>query len=69
MSNQQDGRAKTLLFWASELGCSVDTLYRAARRKELLAWRHPTARGRPYMARAEDVAHFLERRREDPGLR
>lgn len=58
-----DGRAKSLAFWASEIGCSIDTLRRAVQTKELLAYRHPTARGRPLMARAEDVAAFLERRR------
>lgn len=60
-----DGRAKSLSFWASELGCSLDTLIRATMNKELLAWRHPTARGRPYMARAEDISAFLERRRSN----
>lgn len=56
-------RAKPLTFWASELGCSMDTLRRAVALKELLAYRHPTARGRPYMATAEDVRTFLEKRR------
>jgi len=63
VSDRTDGRAKTLAFWASEVGCSIDTLRRAVRTKELLAYRHPTARGRPLMARAEDVSAFLERRR------
>lgn len=63
MTEKTDGRAKSLSFWASELGCSMDTLRRAVQTKELLAYRHPTARGRPFMARAEDVSAFLERRR------
>jgi len=60
-----DGRSKSLAYWAAELGCSMDTLRRAVNTKELLAYRHPTARGRPYMARAEDVSAFLERRRSE----
>ena len=63
MSDLIDQHAKTLDYWASELGCSKMTLIRAAKQKELLAYRHPTARGRPLMARATDVAAFLERRR------
>lgn len=63
MTERTDGRAKSLAFWASEIGCSMDTLRRAVVTKELLAYRHPTARGRPLMARAEDVSAFLERRR------
>ena len=59
----KDARAKTLIFWASELGCSVITLQRAVANKELLAYRHPTQRGRPWMATATDIAAFLERRR------
>lgn len=63
MADQKDSRAKTLIFWASELGCSVVTLQRAVKSKELLAYRHPTQRGRPWMATATDVSAFLERRR------
>ena len=59
----KDARAKSLHYWAAELGCSVITLHRAVHAKELLAYRHPTQRGRPWMARAEDVQTFLERRR------
>ncbi len=58
-----EGRAKPLSYWAAQLGCSMDTMRRAVATKELLAYRHPTARGRPYMATAEDVNAFLIKRR------
>jgi len=61
----EPGRAQTLSYWAAELGCHVETLRRAVHARELLAYRHPTARGRPLMARAADVASFLEKRRSE----
>lgn len=63
MASRNPGRAKTLDAWASELGCHVETLRRAARRRELLVSRDPLARGRPLVATATDVAAFLEKRR------
>lgn len=57
------GRARTLAEWADELGCHIETLRRAARQGELLAYRHPLRNGRPMMALPEDVKSFLEKRR------
>ena len=63
MADPKDQRDKPLSFWAAELGCHIDTLRRAVQNKELLAYHHPTARGRPLMARAEDVAAFAASKR------
>jgi hypothetical protein len=57
------GNARTLQAWARELGCSASTLRRAVRRKELLAYRHPLAKGNPYMVSPPDMQTFLEKRR------
>lgn len=48
---------------AAKAGCSTETLRRAIRTKELLAHRHPTQRGRPFLIDSLDLAAFLEKRR------
>lgn len=55
--------ARPLKHWAESLGCSVETLRRAVRRKELLATIDPLSRGPQYVATATDVQAFLEKRR------
>jgi len=57
------GRVMTITQWAKELGCHVETLRRAIRRKELLATRDPLSPGLPYVISAADMASFLEKRR------
>ena len=56
-------KPKTLSEWARFLGCSVETLRRAYRRKELLATRQPLAPGRTLEATPADMRAFLEKRR------
>lgn len=57
------GRVRPLKDWAKELGCSVETLRRAVRKRELLATIDPLSRGPQYVATATDMAAFLEKRR------
>lgn len=56
-------RARPLKEWADEAGCSVETLRRAIRRKELLATIEPLSRGPRYVVNPADFAAFLEKRR------
>lgn len=56
-------KGRPLKHWAEELGCSVETLRRAIRRKELLATIDPVSKGPQYVATAADVQAFLEKRR------
>ena len=48
---------------ADMIGCHVETLRRAIRRRELLAQRSPTGLGRAFLIRASDLEAFLDRRR------
>lgn len=43
--------------------CHPETIRRAIRRKELLATREPTKRGRGFVITAADLASWLEKRR------
>lgn len=43
--------------------CHPETIRRAIRRKELLATREPTKRGRGFVITATDLASWLEKRR------
>ncbi len=43
--------------------CHPETIRRAIRRKELLATREPTKRGRGFVILATDLASWLEKRR------
>ena len=43
--------------------CHPETIRRAIRRKELLATREPTKRGRGFVIRARDLHAFMEKRR------
>jgi excisionase family DNA binding protein len=43
--------------------CHPETIRRAIRRRELLATREPTKRGRGYVILAADLASFIEKRR------
>jgi hypothetical protein len=43
--------------------CHPETIRRAIRRKELLATREPTKRGRGYVILVADLANFMEKRR------
>lgn len=56
-------RARPLKDWAAELGCSVETLRRAIRRRELLATKDPVSLGPQYVVTSTDMAAFLEKRR------
>lgn len=56
-------KGRPLKHWAAELGCSVETLRRAIRRKELLAQIDPVSKGPQYVATAADIQAFLEKRR------
>jgi excisionase family DNA binding protein len=48
---------------AAEVGCHVETIRRAIRRKELLASYDPAGRGRGFIIVSHDLAAWLERRR------
>lgn len=48
---------------AKQVGCHPETIRRAIRRKELLATRQPTARGRGFTIDVADLAAWLEKRR------
>lgn len=61
--SEQPSRLRSVGEWAKELACSPETILRAIRRKELLAHRHPTRRGRPWQVRASDINHWLEGKR------
>jgi excisionase family DNA binding protein len=43
--------------------CHPETIRRAIRRRELLATREPTKRGRGYVILAADLHSFIEKRR------
>jgi len=43
--------------------CHPETIRRAIRRRELLATREPTRRGRGYVILAADLHSFIEKRR------
>ena len=48
---------------AAQARCNPETIRRAIRRKELLATKEPTKRGRGYVILAADLASWLEKRR------
>lgn len=48
---------------AVQLGCHVETIRRAIRRKELLAQKDPVSRGPRYLIAATDLSAFVEKRR------
>lgn len=48
---------------AEAAGCCQETIRRAVRRKELLATKEPTRRGRGLVILTTDLAAWLERRR------
>jgi len=48
---------------ADQLGCNVETIRRAIRRKELLATRDPIRRGRGWVILAVDLSNFVEKRK------
>lgn len=48
---------------AAVAGCNVETIRRAIRRRELLATKEPTKRGRGYVILAADLHSFMEKRR------
>lgn len=48
---------------AATVGCHPETIRRAIRRRELLATKEPTKRGRGYVILAADLASFMEKRR------
>lgn len=56
--------ARPLKDWAKEAGCSVETLRRAIRKRELLATIEPLSRGPRYVVQPTDFAAFLAKRRE-----
>jgi excisionase family DNA binding protein len=48
---------------AVQLGCHVETIRRAIRRKELLAFKDPVSRGPRYLISVTDLSAFVEKRR------
>jgi hypothetical protein len=56
-------RRLSVLQAADTAGCNPETIRRAIRRKELLATREPTKRGRGYVILAADLSSWLEKRR------
>lgn len=57
------GQQLTLQEAAKKAGCHTETIRRAIVRKELLAQKHPTAKGAPYLIYAVDLGAWLESRR------
>lgn len=55
-------RTLTVAEAATTAGCNPETIRRAIRRKELLAKREATKRGRGYIILATDLKAFLDRR-------
>lgn len=56
------GRKLSVAEAADTAGCNPETIRRAIRRKELLATREPTKRGRGYVILAADLKSFLDKR-------
>lgn len=48
---------------AVQLGCHVETIRRAIRRKELLAQKDPVSRGPRYLIAVSDLSAFVDKRR------
>ena len=48
---------------AVQLGCHVETIRRAIRRKELLAHKDPVSRGPRYLIAVSDLSAFVDKRR------
>jgi excisionase family DNA binding protein len=48
---------------AVQLGCHVETIRRAIRRKELLAFKDPVSKGPRYLIDSADLKAFLDKRR------
>lgn len=48
---------------AATIGCHPETIRRAIRRRELLAFHEPVKRGRGYYILAADLAAFVEKRK------
>lgn len=61
--SEQPNRLRSAGEWAATLACSPETILRAIRRKELLAHKHPTRRGRPWLIYARDINHWLDGKR------
>lgn len=57
------GRKYTVATAAAKAACHPETIRRAIRRKELLATREPTKRGRGFVILGSDLASFMEKRR------
>ena len=57
------GRKMTVDEAATAMDCHPETIRRAIRRRELLATREPTKRGRGYIILAADLSAFMEKRR------
>ena len=60
MTRPQPDRQMTTKDWARELGCSVDILRYAIRKKKLLATRAPFARGHTYLIWGKDIKRWLD---------
>lgn len=58
-----NGRKLTVSQAAVTAECHPETIRRAIRRRELLATREPTKRGRGFVILAADLASFIEKRR------
>jgi len=56
-------RKLTVAEAAETLRCDPETIRRAIRKRELLATKEPTKRGRGYIILAADLASFIEKRR------
>jgi len=56
-------RKLTVTQAAETAGCNPETIRRAIRRRELLATREPTKRGRGYIILPADLFSFMEKRR------
>jgi excisionase family DNA binding protein len=57
------GRVFTVKQAAGHAGCHPETIRRAIRRRELLATKEPTKRGRGYVILPHDLNSWLEKRR------
>ena len=60
MTREQPDRTRTTAEWAKELGCSVDVIRYAIRKRKLLATRDRFKRGHTYLIRARDIKHWLD---------
>lgn len=65
MAREQADRQQTTAEWAKQLGCSVEVIRYAIRKKKLLATRAPFKRGHTYLIWGRDIKTWLDHLKYD----